>query len=80
MKENNTNKDDAGEAFVTLLAPLMDALGVSPEAFAKEIGASASTVRSWLRGESEPTWKFLRRIVDAYGVAPSKLLPERKAA
>jgi transcriptional regulator with XRE-family HTH domain len=64
--------------FADLLAPLIEAFGISPERFAEEIGAAPNTVRAWLRGESDPGWGRLMRIVEVYGVAPEKLLPPRR--
>jgi transcriptional regulator with XRE-family HTH domain len=71
-------QQDTRSRFAALLQPILDSIGISPERFAEEIGAAPNTVRAWLRGESDPGWGRLMRIVEVYGIAPEKLLPPRR--
>lgn len=54
------------------LRDLLETLGISVPEFARSVEASESAVRGWLRGESQPNLRYVRRIVRQYGIKPSR--------
>jgi DNA-binding XRE family transcriptional regulator len=57
-------------SFATWMSDLIHSRRMSQEAMARLIGVSLKTVNRWVNGRTEPRMRELRRIQDAFGVAP----------
>jgi DNA-binding XRE family transcriptional regulator len=57
-------------AFDVWLGGVLKARRMSQEAAARAVGVSLKTVNRWVNGRTEPRMRELRRIQEAFGVAP----------
>jgi hypothetical protein len=57
-------------SFAEWLSQLLMRRGLSPEAAARRIGVSLKTVSRWVRGETEPRYRELGLIQQAFGEQP----------
>ncbi|HXJ64125.1 MAG TPA: helix-turn-helix transcriptional regulator [Actinomycetota bacterium] len=57
-------------SFATWMSDLIHSRRMSQEAMARLLGVSLKTVNRWVNGRTEPRMRELRRIQDAFGVAP----------
>ncbi|HEY7280991.1 MAG TPA: helix-turn-helix transcriptional regulator [Actinomycetota bacterium] len=56
--------------FAAWMADLIHTRRMSQEAMARMLGVSLKTVNRWVNGRTEPRMRELRRIQEAFGVAP----------
>src|SRR5262249_21424730 len=56
--------------FAEWMSDLIRSRRMSQEAMARQLGVSLKTVNRWVNGRTEPRMRELRRIQDAFGVAP----------
>jgi len=56
--------------FDVWLGGVLKARRLSQEAAARKVGVSLKTVNRWVNGRTEPRMRELRRIQEAFGVAP----------
>jgi DNA-binding XRE family transcriptional regulator len=57
-------------SFATWLADVLRQQGLSQEAAARQLGVSVRTVSRWVRGQTEPRLRDVRRISDVFGPVP----------
>jgi len=57
-------------SFAQWMSDLIHSRRMSQEAMARLLGVSLKTVNRWVNGRTEPRMRELRRIQDAFGVAP----------
>ncbi len=57
----------AGSTFADWLGDVLRRQGLSQESAARQLGVSVRTVSRWVRGQSEPRLKQMRRISDVFG-------------
>jgi DNA-binding XRE family transcriptional regulator len=57
-------------SFADWMSGLIRSRRMSQEAMARVLGVSLKTVNRWVNGRTEPRMRELRRIQDAFGVAP----------
>jgi DNA-binding XRE family transcriptional regulator len=65
--------DASGDGHVTFakwMSDLIHSRRMSQEAMARALGVSLKTVNRWVNGRTEPRMRELRRIQEAFGVAP----------
>jgi len=60
----------ADASFAEWLTDVLRRDGLSQEAAARQLGVSVRTVGRWLRGQTEPRLRDLRRIQEVFGHAP----------
>lgn len=61
----------ASEAtFAQWLAEVLRAQGLSQEAAARQLGVSVRTVSRWVRGQTEPRLRDVRRVSEVFGPVP----------
>jgi len=58
------------DSFAEWLTNVLRRDGLSQEAAARQLGVSVRTVSRWLRGQTEPRLRDLRRIQEVFGQAP----------
>jgi len=56
--------------FASWLSDVLRREGLSQEAAARQLGVSVRTVSRWVRGQTEPRMRDIRRISDAFGPPP----------
>jgi DNA-binding NarL/FixJ family response regulator len=56
--------------FAQWLSDVLRKQGLSQEAAARQLGVSVRTVSRWVRGQTEPRLRDVRRISDAFGPVP----------
>jgi len=56
--------------FAAWLSDVLRRQGLSQEAAARQLGVSVRTVSRWVRGQTEPRLRDVRRISDAFGPLP----------
>jgi DNA-binding XRE family transcriptional regulator len=56
--------------FAQWMSDLIHSRRMSQEAMARLLGVSLKTVNRWVNGRTEPRMRELRRIQEAFGVAP----------
>jgi DNA-binding XRE family transcriptional regulator len=56
--------------FAAWLSDVLRRQGLSQEAAARQLGVSVRTVSRWVRGQTEPRLRDVRRISDAFGPMP----------
>jgi plasmid maintenance system antidote protein VapI len=61
---------ELGPTFASWMGELLKARHLSQEATARMLGVSLKTVNRWVNGRTEPRMRELRRIQEAFGVAP----------
>lgn len=66
------------EAFHKNFKMLFDQANISQEEFGKIVGASHSTVSSWLTGRAYPRIDVMQRIADYFGITIIALISEQK--
>ncbi|MGH8962338.1 MAG: helix-turn-helix domain-containing protein [Jatrophihabitantaceae bacterium] len=59
-------------SFAGWLAGVLRKQGLSQEAAARQLGVSVRTVSRWVRGQTEPRLRDVRRISDAFGPVPRR--------
>jgi DNA-binding XRE family transcriptional regulator len=59
-----------GTSFAEWLAEVLRRQGLSQEAAARQLGVSVRTVSRWVRGQTEPRMRDIRRISDVFGPVP----------
>lgn len=57
-------------SFATWLTEVLRREGLSQEAAARQLGVSVRTVSRWVRGQTEPRLRDVRRISDVFGPVP----------
>lgn len=57
-------------SFAAWLADVLRKEGLSQDAAARQIGVSVRTVSRWVRGQTEPRLRDVRRISDMFGPVP----------
>jgi len=57
-------------SFALWMSTLIRSRRMSQEAMARMLGVSLKTVNRWVNGRTEPRMRELRRIQEAFGVAP----------
>jgi DNA-binding XRE family transcriptional regulator len=57
-------------SFADWMSNLIRSRRMSQEAMARMLGVSLKTVNRWVNGRTEPRMRELRRIQEAFGVAP----------
>jgi DNA-binding transcriptional regulator YiaG len=57
-------------SFASWIGDLLRTRSLSQEATARAVGVSLKTVNRWVNGRTEPRMRELRRIQEAFGVAP----------
>ena len=57
-------------SFADWMSGLIRSRRMSQEAMARMLGVSLKTVNRWVNGRTEPRMRELRRIQEAFGVAP----------
>jgi DNA-binding transcriptional regulator YiaG len=57
-------------SFAEWMSGLIRSRRMSQEAMARVLGVSLKTVNRWVNGRTEPRMRELRRIQEAFGVAP----------
>jgi DNA-binding XRE family transcriptional regulator len=57
-------------SFASWLADVLRQQGLSQEAAARQLGVSVRTVSRWVRGQTEPRLRDVRRISDVFGPVP----------
>jgi ribosome-binding protein aMBF1 (putative translation factor) len=57
-------------SFAKWLAEQLRKEGLSQEAAARQLGVSVRTVSRWVRGQTEPRLRDVRKISDAFGPLP----------
>lgn len=62
----------AAESFASWLADMLRKEGLSQEAAARQIGVSVRTVSRWVRGQTEPRLRDVRRISEVLGPVPHR--------
>jgi hypothetical protein len=59
-----------GHGFDVWLGDVLRTRRMSQEAAARAVGVSLKTVNRWVNGRTEPRMRELRRVQEAFGVAP----------
>lgn len=59
-------------SFAGWLADVLRREGLSQEAAARQLGVSVRTVSRWVRGQTEPRLRDVRRISDVFGPVPHR--------
>lgn len=59
------------DSFAAWLVDVLRREGLSQEAAARQLGVSVRTVSRWVRGQTEPRLRDVRRISDAFGRLPN---------
>jgi DNA-binding transcriptional regulator YiaG len=62
----------AAESFAGWFAEVLRREGLSQEAAARQLGVSVRTVSRWVRGQTEPRLREVRRISDVFGPVPHR--------
>lgn len=62
----------SGATFAQWLSHVLRSEGLSQEAAARQLGVSVRTVSRWVRGETEPRLRDVRRISDVFGPVPHR--------
>jgi DNA-binding transcriptional regulator YiaG len=65
-----TSADPGHVTFADWMSGLIRSRKMSQEAMARLLGVSLKTVNRWVNGRTEPRMRELRRIQQAFGVAP----------
>jgi DNA-binding XRE family transcriptional regulator len=61
-----------GDSFASWLVEVLRREGLSQEAAARQLGVSVRTVGRWVRGQTEPRMRDVRRISDVFGPVPHR--------
>jgi DNA-binding XRE family transcriptional regulator len=61
-----------GGSFAEWLSEALRKEGLSQEAAARQLGVSVRTVSRWVRGQTEPRLRDVRRISDVFGPVPHR--------
>jgi len=59
-------------SFARWLADSLRKQGLSHEAAARQLGVSVRTVGRWVRGQTEPRLRDIRKISDRFGPVPRR--------
>jgi hypothetical protein len=62
--------DPAAGSFAGWFGDVLRREGLSQEAAARQLGVSVRTVSRWVRGQTEPRLRDVRRISGAFGPVP----------
>jgi DNA-binding transcriptional regulator YiaG len=58
------------DSFADWIAEVLHRQGLSQEAAARQLGVSVRTVGRWVRGQTEPRLRDLRRVHEVFGLVP----------